>query len=263
MQSDGPRMVGFACAFVLVLCSAGLLQHLQLTLMKARVLAFLQSLPGQLLQLCSSATSLGRGRRWAATALLCPASPRGARPPPIHLPTPSTCASPTHPAPPPSFSDMENRNKDKCRGWVGFSVKMAHRITAGCDILLMPSRFEPCGLNQLYAMAYGTGEHGGAGPLRGLAPLSSCTPAGGLRARLAALWCARPAEPARSLRCAVQPCWPAREHPLGMGQARLLRRIPASPLPLLNPPPPTTPLCSARGARRGRPARHRQALQPL
>lgn len=33
---------------------------------------------------------------------------------------------------------------------------MAHRLTAGADILLMPSRFEPCGLNQLYAMAYGT-----------------------------------------------------------------------------------------------------------
>jgi hypothetical protein len=40
-------------------------------------------------------------------------------------------------------------NKAQCRGWVGFSVKMAHRITAGCDILLMPSRFEPCGLNQV------------------------------------------------------------------------------------------------------------------
>ncbi|KAL4856848.1 Granule-bound starch synthase 2 [Chlorella vulgaris] len=55
-----------------------------------------------------------------------------------------------------ALRDMESRNSNKCRGWVGFSVKMAHRITAGCDILMMPSRFEPCGLNQLYAMAYGT-----------------------------------------------------------------------------------------------------------
>ncbi|CAG9463128.1 unnamed protein product [Pedinophyceae sp. YPF-701] len=52
--------------------------------------------------------------------------------------------------------NMEERNKNQCRAWVGFSVEMAHRITAGCDILLMPSRFEPCGLNQLYAMRYGT-----------------------------------------------------------------------------------------------------------
>ncbi|TYI08683.1 hypothetical protein ES332_A09G017100v1 [Gossypium tomentosum] len=51
---------------------------------------------------------------------------------------------------------FENEHRDKVRGWVGFSVKTAHRITAGADILLMPSRFEPCGLNQLHAMNYGT-----------------------------------------------------------------------------------------------------------
>ncbi|XP_039144704.1 soluble starch synthase 2-2, chloroplastic/amyloplastic isoform X1 [Dioscorea cayenensis subsp. rotundata] len=51
---------------------------------------------------------------------------------------------------------FEREHHEKVRGWVGFSVKMAHRITAGADILMMPSRFEPCGLNQLYAMAYGT-----------------------------------------------------------------------------------------------------------
>jgi len=55
-----------------------------------------------------------------------------------------------------SLRDMESRHGDKCRCYVGFSVEVAHRITAGCDILLMPSRFEPCGLNQLYAMRYGT-----------------------------------------------------------------------------------------------------------
>ena len=51
---------------------------------------------------------------------------------------------------------FEWQHNDKVRGWVGFSVPMAHRITAGADVLVMPSRFEPCGLNQLYAMAYGT-----------------------------------------------------------------------------------------------------------
>mmetsp|Transcript_22695 Transcript_22695/g.67572 ORF Transcript_22695/g.67572 Transcript_22695/m.67572 type:complete len:435 (-) Transcript_22695:1346-2650(-) len=55
-----------------------------------------------------------------------------------------------------SLREMESRNPQQCKSYVGFSVKMAHRITAGIDLLLMPSRFEPCGLNQLYAMAYGT-----------------------------------------------------------------------------------------------------------
>jgi starch synthase len=51
---------------------------------------------------------------------------------------------------------LERAHNDKVRAWVGVSVPMAHRITAGADVLVMPSRFEPCGLNQLYAMAYGT-----------------------------------------------------------------------------------------------------------
>lgn len=37
-----------------------------------------------------------------------------------------------------------------------FSEGVAHRIEAGSDIFLMPSRYEPCGLNQLYSLKYGT-----------------------------------------------------------------------------------------------------------
>jgi len=39
---------------------------------------------------------------------------------------------------------------------IGFDEPLAHRIEAGADLFLMPSRFEPCGLNQLVSMAYGT-----------------------------------------------------------------------------------------------------------
>ncbi len=52
--------------------------------------------------------------------------------------------------------EMESKYPHMYRGWVGFSVPVAHQILAGADILLMPSRFEPCGLNQLFAMRYGT-----------------------------------------------------------------------------------------------------------
>jgi starch synthase len=37
-----------------------------------------------------------------------------------------------------------------------FSNELAHRIEAAADIFLMPSRYEPCGLNQLYSLKYGT-----------------------------------------------------------------------------------------------------------
>jgi starch synthase len=37
-----------------------------------------------------------------------------------------------------------------------FSERLAHRIEAGADMFLMPSRYEPCGLNQLYSLKYGT-----------------------------------------------------------------------------------------------------------
>jgi starch synthase len=39
---------------------------------------------------------------------------------------------------------------------LGFSNELAHQIEAGSDIFLMPSEYEPCGLNQMYSMAYGT-----------------------------------------------------------------------------------------------------------
>ena len=38
---------------------------------------------------------------------------------------------------------------------IGYSEELAHRIEAGCDCFLMPSRYEPCGLNQLYSLRYG------------------------------------------------------------------------------------------------------------
>ena len=37
-----------------------------------------------------------------------------------------------------------------------FSNALAHRIEAGADMFVMPSRYEPCGLNQLYSLKYGT-----------------------------------------------------------------------------------------------------------
>jgi starch synthase len=39
---------------------------------------------------------------------------------------------------------------------IGFDLPLSHQIEAGADLFLMPSRYEPCGLNQMYSLAYGT-----------------------------------------------------------------------------------------------------------
>lgn len=54
------------------------------------------------------------------------------------------------------FERVEVEYRDACRVWIGFDDELAHRIYAGCDLLLMPSIYEPCGLNQMYALRYGT-----------------------------------------------------------------------------------------------------------
>jgi Glycogen synthase len=38
----------------------------------------------------------------------------------------------------------------------GYDKRLAHLIEAGCDLYLMPSLYEPCGLNQIYSLRYGT-----------------------------------------------------------------------------------------------------------
>jgi len=51
---------------------------------------------------------------------------------------------------------LEKKYPHHVRAWIGYSEPMSHQITAGSDILVMPSLFEPCGLAQMYAQRYGT-----------------------------------------------------------------------------------------------------------
>ncbi|KAE9595842.1 hypothetical protein Lal_00031022 [Lupinus albus] len=54
------------------------------------------------------------------------------------------------------LQQLEVSYPDKARGVAKFNVPLAHMIIAGADFILIPSRFEPCGLIQLQAMRYGT-----------------------------------------------------------------------------------------------------------
>ncbi|MFV2057675.1 MAG: glycogen synthase, partial [Thiohalomonadales bacterium] len=55
-----------------------------------------------------------------------------------------------------ALTTLHKRFKDKLGLYIGYNEKLAHLIEAGADVFLMPSRFEPCGLNQMYSMRYGT-----------------------------------------------------------------------------------------------------------
>ena len=51
---------------------------------------------------------------------------------------------------------LQRRFPDKIRAIMQFSNSLAHQIEAAADIFLMPSLYEPCGLNQIYSQIYGT-----------------------------------------------------------------------------------------------------------
>ncbi len=55
-----------------------------------------------------------------------------------------------------AFRALAVSNPTKVSVTIGYNEPLSHQIMAGCDMFIMPSRFEPCGLNQLYGLAYGT-----------------------------------------------------------------------------------------------------------
>ena len=54
------------------------------------------------------------------------------------------------------WTQLSRSRPDRIRVFVGFDERRAHLVEGGADIFLMPSRFEPCGLNQMYSLRYGT-----------------------------------------------------------------------------------------------------------
>lgn len=54
------------------------------------------------------------------------------------------------------FNDWHAWLPHKVGVYIGYNNRLAHKIEAGADIFLMPSRYEPCGLNQMYSLRYGT-----------------------------------------------------------------------------------------------------------
>lgn len=55
-----------------------------------------------------------------------------------------------------ALTAIASQHPGKVAVTLGYNESLAHRIEASCDIFLMPSLFEPCGLNQMYSLRYGT-----------------------------------------------------------------------------------------------------------
>ena len=55
-----------------------------------------------------------------------------------------------------SLTSIAEKFPTQCNVFIGYNEQLSHRIYAGADFLIMPSRVEPCGLNQLYSLKYGT-----------------------------------------------------------------------------------------------------------
>jgi starch synthase len=55
-----------------------------------------------------------------------------------------------------AYQELASRYPQRVAARAGYDQALAHRIEASCDFYLMPSKFEPCGLNQMYSLRYGT-----------------------------------------------------------------------------------------------------------
>ncbi len=54
------------------------------------------------------------------------------------------------------FRQLSEKYPERVGVKIGYDNSLAHKIEAGADMFLMPSRYEPCGLNQIYSLRYGT-----------------------------------------------------------------------------------------------------------
>ena len=54
------------------------------------------------------------------------------------------------------FLQLAEKYPDRVGVRIGYDNKVAHQVEAGADMFLMPSRYEPCGLSQIYSLRYGT-----------------------------------------------------------------------------------------------------------